>query len=123
MGRILVVDDEINVIRLLQKFLASKNYDVCTAADGSTAINKVRELKPQIVLLDILMPGMNGMDTLREIKKLEPDTVVIMVTAVSDEELAKSSLRLGAFDYITKPINLDYLETCLLVKMQQIEGR
>jgi len=123
MGRILVVDDEINVIRLLQKFLASKNYDVCTAADGSTAINKVRELKPQIVLLDILMPGMNGMDTLREIKKLEPDTVVIMVTAVSDDELAKSSLRLGAFDYITKPINLDYLETCLLVKMQQIEGR
>jgi DNA-binding response OmpR family regulator len=123
MGRILVVDDEINVIRLLQKFLASKNYDVCTAADGPTAIEKVRALKPQIVLLDILMPGMNGMDTLKEIKKLEPDTVVIMVTAVSDEELAKSSLRLGAFDYITKPINLDYLETCLLVKMQQVEGR
>ncbi len=123
MGRILVVDDEINVIRLLQKFLASKNYDVCTAADGLTAIEKVRELKPPIVLLDILMPGMNGMDTLKEIKKLEPDTVVIMVTAVSDEELAKNSLRLGAFDYITKPINLDYLETCLLVKMQQIEGR
>jgi DNA-binding response OmpR family regulator len=123
MGRILVVDDEINVIRLLQKFLASKNYDVCTAADGSTAIEKVIEMKPQIVLLDILMPGMNGMDTLKEIKKREPDTVVIMVTAVSDEELAKSSLMLGAFDYITKPINLDYLETCLLVKLQQIEGR
>ncbi len=121
MGRILVVDDEINVIRLLKKFLASKSYDVCTAADGRTAVEKVRELKPQIVLLDILMPGMNGMDTLKEIKKFEPDTVVIMVTAVSDEELAKSSLQLGAFDYITKPINLDYLERCLLVKMQQLE--
>ena len=121
MGRILVVDDEINVIRLLQKFLASKSYDVCTAADGRTAVEKVRELKPQIVLLDILMPGMNGMDTLKEIKKFEPDTVVIMVTAVIDEELAKSSIQLGAFDYITKPINLDYLETCLLVKMQQLE--
>lgn len=121
MGRILVVDDEINVIRLLQKFLASKNYAVCTAVDGRTAVEKVRELKPQIVLLDILMPGMNGMDTLKEIKKFEPDTVVIMVTAVSDEELAKSSLEMGAFDYITKPINLDYLETCLLVKMQQLE--
>jgi len=67
------------------------------------------------------MPGMNGMDTLKEIKKFEPDTVVIMVTAVIDEELAKSSIQLGAFDYITKPINLDYLETCLLVKMQQLE--
>jgi DNA-binding NtrC family response regulator len=123
MGRILVVDDEINVIRLLQKFLTSKDYDVCTAVDGRMAIEKVRELKPQIVLLDILMPGMSGVDTLKEIKKLEPDTVVIMVTAVSDEEIAKNSLRLGAFDYITKPINLDYLETCLLVKMQQIERR
>jgi DNA-binding NtrC family response regulator len=123
MGKILVVDDEINVIRLLQKFLTSKDYDVCTAADGRMAIEKVRELKPQIVLLDILMPGMSGVDTLKEIKKLEPDTVVIMVTAVSDEEIAKNSLRLGAFDYITKPINLDYLETCLLVKMQQIERR
>jgi len=121
MGRILVVDDEINVIRVLQKFLTSKNYDVCTAADGRTAIEKVRTLKPQIVLLDILMPGINGMDTLKEIKKMEPDTAVIMVTAVSDEELAKSSLQLGAFDYITKPINLDYLETCLLVKMQQMD--
>jgi DNA-binding response OmpR family regulator len=123
MGRILVVDDEINVIRLLQKFLTSKDYDVCTAADGKTAVQKVRELKPQIVLLDILMPGTGGMDVLNEIKKLEPDTTVIMVTAVSDEELAKRSIEMGAFDYITKPINLDYLETCLMVRMQQIENR
>lgn len=123
MGRILVVDDEMNVIRLLEKFLTSKDYDVCTAADGSTAVEKVIKLKPQIVLLDILMPGMNGVDTLRKIKKAEPDTAVIMVTAVGDEEIARDCLRLGAFDYITKPIDLDYLETCLLVKMRQMERR
>jgi len=123
MGRILIVDDETNVIRLLQKFLTSKDYDVCTAADGKTAIEKVKDLKPQVVLLDILMPGMSGMDVLKEIKRIEPDTAVIMVTAVSDEELAKRSLQMGAFDYITKPINLDYLETCLLVKIQQMARR
>lgn len=123
MGRILVVDDEMNVIRLLEKFLISKEYEVFTAADGPTAVDKVKKLKPQIVLLDVLMPGMNGVDVLREIKEAEPDTSVIMVTAVGDEEIARDCLKLGAFDYITKPINLDYLETCLLVKMQQMEMR
>ncbi|MHB8772718.1 MAG: response regulator [Syntrophales bacterium] len=117
MGRILVVDDEIEVVRLLQSFLTSKGYEVDTALNGAEAIAKVGERAPDIVLLDIMMPGMGGIDTLKEIKKIDPDIAVIMVTAVVDEELGNRTLELGAYDYITKPINIEYLETCVMVKM------
>ena len=122
MGRILVVDDEFQVTRLLKKFLVSKAYEVCTAANGKTAIEKIRNAKPDIVLLDIVMPGIGGIDILKEIKKIDPDIAVIMVTALSNEALAKNALSFGAFDYITKPINFDYLETCVMVKMRQLHG-
>ena len=117
MGNILVVDDEIEVVRLLQVFLTSKGYEVSTALNGAEALAKVKETKPDIVLLDIMMPGMGGIDTLKEIKKIDPSIAVIMVTAVVDEELANRAVKLGAFDYITKPINIDYLETCVMIKM------
>ena len=119
METILVVDDEIYTVRLLKQYLSSKGYHVHTAADGREAIEKVEEIKPHVVLLDIIMPGMGGLDALKEIKKLAPKTVVIMVTAVIDEELAKRALALGADDYITKPINLEYVEKSVLVKIIQ----
>jgi YesN/AraC family two-component response regulator len=122
MERILVVDDEIHVVRLLQKFLASKAYEVYTAKDGIEAIEKVKEVKPHIVLLDILMPRMGGIEALKEIKKINPKTGVIMVTAVSDEELAKRALQLGADEYITKPIDLNFVEASVLVKVIQLLG-
>ncbi|MHB8907554.1 MAG: response regulator [Syntrophales bacterium] len=117
MGKILVVDDEAEVVRLLKDFLTSKGYEVATALNGAEALDKVREMKPDIVLLDIIMPGIGGIDTLKEIKKIDPTIAVIMVTAVVDEELANRAVKLGAFDYITKPINIDSLETCVMVKM------
>ncbi|MFA4910704.1 MAG: response regulator [Desulfobacteria bacterium] len=122
MERILVVDDEIHVVRLLQKYLASKEYEVCTATSGLDAIQKVKDMMPHIVLLDIIMPGMGGIDTLKEIKKINPKIAVIMVTAVIDEELAKRALQLGADDYVTKPLDLNYIETFVMVKMIQLLG-
>jgi DNA-binding response OmpR family regulator len=122
MERILVVDDEIHVVRLLQKYLTSKGYEVYTATDGLEAIQKVKDVRPHIVLLDILMPGMGGIDTLKEIKKINSKIAVIMVTAVIDEELAQRTLQLGADDYIVKPFDLNYIETCVLVKMIQLLG-
>ena len=117
MARILVVDDEFEVCDILNKFLTSKGYSVDTALDGNTAINKVKEFSPNVVLLDIMMPGIGGIETLKEIKKIDPSIGVIMVTAVIDEALAKRALEIGAFEYITKPINLHYLENVVLVKM------
>jgi DNA-binding NtrC family response regulator len=122
MEKILVVDDEIQVVRLLQEFLMSKGYEVSTALNGEEALAKVKEMKPRIVLLDIMMPGIGGIDTLKEIRKIDPNIAVIMVTAIIDEELANRAVKLGAYDYITKPINIDYLETCVMVKMIQILG-
>jgi DNA-binding response OmpR family regulator len=122
MKRILVVDDEITIRNLLKEFLNRKGYDVYTASDGRAAIAEVKEIRPHIILLDIMMPGMGGMDTLKEIRKIDPGVGVIMVTAISDEELGKRAIALGACDYITKPLNFDYLETALMVKMIDLLG-
>jgi len=120
MERILVVDDEIHVVRLLKKFLTSKGYEVYTATSGQEAIEQAKTVNPHVIMLDIIMPGMGGIDTLKEIKKNNPKVAVVMLTAVIDEELAKRAIELGADDYITKPIDLNYIETNLMVKMLQL---
>jgi len=119
-GKILIVDDEIHVVRLLLDYLVSKIYEVHTATSGLEAIQKVKEVTPQIVLLDIIMPGMGGIETLQEIKKIHPKIWVAMVSAVVDEELAKRTLQLGANDYIVKPLNLDFIGTYVMVRMIQL---
>jgi DNA-binding response OmpR family regulator len=117
MGKILVVDDEIEACNALKEFLEGKGYEVYTAQDGKTALDKLRELRPQLVLLDMIMPGMHGIEVLQEIKKIDPRIGVIMVTVVTDEEQAKKTLQLGAYDYITKPVDLTHLETVVMVKI------
>ena len=120
MERILVVDDETDVVRLLQKYLMSKAYEVYTATNGLEAIQKVKEIMPHVILLDIIMPGMGGFDVLKEIKKINSNIVVIMATALIDEELEKRAIQLGATEYITKPFDLNYLEICLMVRLMQL---
>ena len=122
MDRILVVDDEVEVCDALKEFLSLKEYEVETALDGQTALKKVEKFKPHIVLLDIIMPGMGGLDVLLRIKNIDSKIGIIMTTAVADEEIAKRAIKLGAYDYITKPLDLDYLETVLLVKIIDIMG-
>ena len=121
-ARILVVDDEVEVCRDLKEFLSLKEYDVQTALDGPTTLKKVEDFKPHIVLLDIIMPGMGGIDVLKKIRNVNPQIGIIMITAVTDEEIAKSTIKLGAYDYITKPVDLNHLETVLMVKMIDIMG-
>jgi len=120
--RILVVDDEIEACNALKEFFSLKGFDVYTAFDGLSAIDQVKEVKPHIVLLDMKMPVMGGIETLQEIKKVDPTVGVIMVTVVSDHEQAKKTLDLGAYDYILKPVDLDYLETVVMVKILDILG-
>lgn len=120
--RILVVDDEAEVCNALKEFLSLREYGVETALDGPTALKMVEDFKPHIVLLDIIMPGMGGLDVLKRIRNINLEIGIIMTTAVVDEEIAKSTIRLGAYDYITKPIDLNHLETVLMVKMIDIMG-
>ena len=117
MEKILVVDDEPEVCSALNEFLSSRGYEVYTALDGMSAITKVKEVRPHVVLLDIIMPGMGGIDALQEIKKIDPRIGVIMITAVADHELAKRAIDMGAYTYITKPLDLNYIETVVMVKI------
>lgn len=114
MARILVVDDEIESCKMLEEFLCSKGHDVSWALNTDEAIKIVKTKKPQLVLLDIIIPEKDGLECLARIKEIDNTIEVIMVTAVKDEEKAMKAMDLGAFDYITKPIDLKYLENCIM---------
>ena len=117
MTRILVVDDEEETCRFLEEFLTSKGYQVFCAAEFEEALRLVKQERPHLVLLDIRMPGRDGISLLSEIKGIDREIGVMMVTAVKEDEIAKEAMRKGADGYITKPIDLEYLETNILVKL------
>jgi DNA-binding response OmpR family regulator len=117
MPRVLVVDDEPDAVELLQEFLTSKGYEVTTASDGEEALRKVKSERPHLILLDVRMPKMNGLEVLRQVRQIDKEVGVIMVTAVNEEETGRQALELGAFDYIVKPLDLEYLEKSLWYKV------
>jgi DNA-binding NtrC family response regulator len=104
---VLVVDDEEPVRRVLASKLKREGYDCATAADGREALDKVISEHFDLVLLDIKMPGISGMEALPRIVAESPGTCVVMSTAVVDAQMALEALNLGACDYITKPFDLD----------------
>ena len=110
---ILLVDDEEGIRKVLGISLMDLGYQVFTAADGEEALAAFRRHRPPIVLTDIKMPRMDGIDLLQQIKAESPDTEVVMLTGHGDMELAIKCLKLEATDFITKPINDDVLEIAL----------
>ncbi len=107
--RVLVVDDEPEIIEILTEYLAA-DHDVVAAGDASQALDQIVAARPDLVFLDINMPGMNGVQALKLIKKIDATIPVLIVTANTDNELAAEAVRAGAFSYIPKPFNLKYLE-------------
>ena len=116
-GRVLVVDDEPEAVELLREFLSAKGYEVITASDGDEALRKVKEERPHLILLDILMPKMDGLEVLRQLRQIDKEVSVIMITAVNEEAIGRQAMELGAFDYIVKPLDLPYLEQSLWYKI------
>jgi DNA-binding response OmpR family regulator len=116
MVRILVVDDEPDFVELIREFVARKGYHPIVAHDGREALQKLKEERPHIVLLDIRMPGMDGLEVLKRIREADREVGVIMLTGVLDRDIGSQSLRDGAFDYLIKPIDLQYLERVLWYK-------
>jgi signal transduction histidine kinase len=107
---ILVVDDETDIREVLEITLLDIGYTVFLAEDGKAALNLFEKEHPSIVITDIKMPVMGGIELLRQVKQLSPDTPVIMITGHGDMDLTISSLKFGALDFITKPVNVDILE-------------
>ncbi len=109
MHRILVIDDEESIRDLLKDFLDTKGLEVVTASDGEAGLALLKEDKFDLFLLDLMMPGISGLDVLRETSSEKIDTPSIVITAHATVQTAVEAMKLGAFDYITKPFNLEEL--------------
>jgi two-component system chemotaxis response regulator CheY len=105
MARILVVDDAAFMRMRCSRLLTGEGHEVIEASNGAEALQKYKENRPDGVLLDITMPKMDGIVTLREIKKIDPDAQVAMVTAMGQRTMVMNALRAGARDFIVKPFD------------------
>lgn len=114
---VLVVDDDEAMANAVCRFLASYGYGTLKAHDGGRALELARAARPDIVLLDIAMPVKDGVEVLRELLPELPGTGFIMLSGNGDEEAARACLKLGAFDYLSKPANFGDLETMIRTRL------
>ncbi|MEK7387622.1 MAG: response regulator [candidate division NC10 bacterium] len=121
-GRILVVDDEAPVREVLTEYFTTQGYAVDAASNGNEALAAVKRARPDLVLLDVRMPGVDGVEVLRRIREVEGGITVIMVTANEDVALARETLKLGAFDYVAKPFDFSYLDRAVAAGLVQAGG-
>ncbi|MBI2851822.1 MAG: response regulator [Chloroflexi bacterium] len=117
---ILAVDDEQDVLLLIRRVLERAGHEVITASNGNQALEMVAQWKPDVVLLDIKLPGKSGMEVLEELRKTHPDTAVVMATAVADVSIAIKALTDGASGYLNKPFNINEL---VLIVERALERR
>ncbi len=111
MHKILVVDDECDICDFMKNFFQERGYEVLTALSGEDAIELSKKEKPELILLDIKMKGMDGIAALRHLRGVDKKQKIIMVTALDDQDRMDEASRLGACDYVIKPLMLDYLES------------
>lgn len=109
MKRVLIADDEANMRWALDKALSKVGYEVLTVENGQAALESIREDRPDLVLLDLKMPKMDGIEVLKEIRTFVPELLVIMMTAHGSTTTAVEAMKLGAYDYIMKPFDIDEL--------------
>ena len=115
---ILVVDDDTGICHQLAELLRCQGYRAVGVTSGAEALRYVEENDPPgLILLDLIMPEISGIEVLTTIHERHPDVPICLITALYDEHLLRAALRLGAYDCVTKPMDLDYLKTTVLVKM------
>ena len=116
-GKILVVDDEPEVRQLMEHFLTERGYEVRIAENGRLALAALDTFMADVVLLDMHMPEMDGLETLKRLTVRSPSLPVIMVTVNDDVETTTHLLQMGAADYVPKPFNLEYLEQAINIQL------
>ena len=119
MAKLLIVDDEADVREFAANFFRKRKIEVLTAASGEEALDLLKNHKPHLVLLDIKMGGIDGIETLRRIREIDQGSKVIMVTGrkPEDDEAFNKCSQLGALDYVHKPLELDELEKIVLKEL------
>jgi two-component system, NtrC family, response regulator AtoC len=113
MTKILIIDDERPIRETLEMFLCEKGYDVATSESGEAGLKLIRKDQPDIVILDLRLPGIDGIEVLRIIKQLSPESMVILITAYHDKEIYDQAESLGAYGYIVKPIDVAEFEVTI----------
>ena len=109
MKKILIADDEPELREAVMDYLKDEGFKTYQASNGTECLKMIEEDPPNLVLLDIRMPGMDGLEVLRRINEKFPNIVVIVISGTHDIQVAKEAIRLGACDYITKPVSLEML--------------
>lgn len=117
--KVLIVDDQNGIRVLLMEVFSSEGYSTYQASNGKIALNIVREESPDIVLLDMKIPGMDGLEILKQIKKMEPQMKVIMMTAYGELDMIKEATDLGAIMHFTKPFDIDEMRVAVNMTLQQ----
>lgn len=119
--KVLIVDDQPGIRRLLLEVFTDEGYEVNVATNGNEALEQAKEVKPAVILMDMKMPGMDGIDALKELKELGLAERVIMMTAYGELELVTKAKELGAFAYVTKPF--DIIKLCEMVSNYITENK
>lgn len=123
MNKILVIDDEKATLSMFRLFLEAYGYRVLTAQDGASGLKIFKSEKPAVVLTDIKMPGMDGLEVLQKIKEIDPQTEVIVITGHGDADLAEQALKLNALDFIPKPIKKEALDAALQKAKNRLQAK
>ncbi len=120
-GKILIVDDEPDITEFISYNLKGKGYLTATARDGVEAIKKAKDFRPDLILLDIMMPNKDGIQTIKELRQMPEfeETAIIFLTALSDEKSEIEGLKVGADDYIAKPIKPELLATSIRTALRR----
>ncbi len=119
MPKLLIVDDETDVREFAKRFFAKRDIDVSIAAGGKEALQIISRERPDLVLLDVRMEEINGVDVLKELRARKDDTKVIMVTGVEDEEVVSEAKKWGVQNYIHKPLVLEELEKIVMAELKK----
>ena len=120
MIKILAVDDEKGITQALKNFFEGRSFYIKAVNSGEEALEVVKKDKPNIVFLDITLKGMSGLETLKNIKAIDKNIKVIMLTVHNEKEIIEQAKKFGADEYITKPFRIDYLEEVVVKKIQEL---
>jgi CheY-like chemotaxis protein len=114
---VLTIDDDPAARSMVKLIFEGHGFRVLQAASGEEGLKALEHERPQVILLDLTMPGMDGLMTLKKIKALASDIPVIMVSARGEQETVRDAMSMGAYDYVTKPFSIDYIESTVLTKL------